>query len=89
MAPQVLVTPRDPAHKDLEVTVDNRNSTAPRLRQHPSTAREPEDQDHPHTCNNGGVTLGQIAFDEETGEEVEEFAMYLCRRCSEAAGETL
>ncbi len=51
---------------------------------HPST----EDQDHghqeerPHACNDGWVTLGQIVIDPETGEETEEFALYLCRRCS-------
>jgi hypothetical protein len=40
------------------------------------------DQDErPHACNDGWVTLGQIVVDEETGEEIEEFAMYLCRRC--------
>jgi hypothetical protein len=27
------------------------------------------------------VTLGQIVVDPETGEETEEFALYLCRRC--------
>jgi hypothetical protein len=45
---------------------------------HPST----EEQDHPHACNDGWVTLGQIVVDPETGEEVEEFALYLCRRCA-------
>jgi hypothetical protein len=54
-------------------------SSAPHA--HPST----EDQDHPHACNDGWVTIGQISLDPETGEEVEEFALYLCRRC--AAGE--
>jgi hypothetical protein len=29
--------------------------------------------------------LGQIVVDEETGEETEEFALYLCRRCAEEA----
>ena len=52
---------------------------------HPST----EDQDHhdqderPHVGNDGWVTIGQIALDPETGEEVEEFVLYLCRRCAE------
>jgi hypothetical protein len=51
---------------------------------HPSA----EDQDHrdhderSHACNEGWVTIGQIALDPETGEEVEEFALYLCRRCA-------
>jgi hypothetical protein len=52
---------------------------------HPST----EDQDHPdqderpHACNDGWITIGQIVIDPETGEEREEFALYLCRRCAE------
>jgi hypothetical protein len=41
------------------------------------------DQDHPHACNSGWVTIGQIAVDPETGEEIEEFALYLCRKCAE------
>ena len=39
-------------------------------------------EDHPHICNDGWITIGQIVVDDETGEEVEEFAMYLCRRCT-------
>jgi hypothetical protein len=46
------------------------------------TKLEGEDQDHPHVCNDGWVTIGQIVVDEETGEETEEFALYLCRRCN-------
>jgi hypothetical protein len=43
----------------------------------------PDDHDErPHACNDGWVTIGQIALDPETGEEVEEFALYLCRRCA-------
>jgi hypothetical protein len=59
----------------------NTESSAPA---HPST----EEHDHqdseasPHACNGGWVTIGQIALDPETGEEVEEFALYLCRRCA-------
>jgi hypothetical protein len=49
---------------------------------HPST----EDQDErPCACNDGWVTLGQIVIDSETGEEAEEYALYLCRRCAEEA----
>jgi hypothetical protein len=48
------------------------------LHEHPST----EDQDHPHACNDGWITLGQIVVDPETGEETEEYALYLCRRCA-------
>jgi hypothetical protein len=67
--------------------MDTTESSAPRA--HPST----EDHDDTveahyaslerlHACNDGWVTLGQIVIDPETGEEREEFALYLCRRCS-------
>ena len=36
-----------------------------------------------HACNDGWVTIGQIAVDPETGEEVEEYVLYLCRKCVE------
>jgi hypothetical protein len=39
--------------------------------------------ERPHACTDGWVTLGQIALDPETGEESEEFALYLCRECAE------
>jgi hypothetical protein len=42
-----------------------------------------QDRDHPHTCDGGWVTLGQLVVDPETGEETEEFALYLCRKCAE------
>jgi hypothetical protein len=46
-----------------------------------------DDQDErPHACNDGWVTLGQIVVDPETGEETEEYALYLCRRCASEAG---
>jgi hypothetical protein len=55
-----------------------KNSTAPEPR--PST--EDHDQDEsPCGCNGGWVTIGQIVIDPETGEEVEEYALYLCRLC--------
>ena len=44
----------------------------------------PDDQDHPHICNNGWVTIGQTVLDPETGEETEEYALYLCDRCASA-----
>jgi hypothetical protein len=34
-------------------------------------------------CNSGWVTIGQVVLDPETGEETEEYALYLCR-CSKA-----
>jgi hypothetical protein len=52
---------------------------------HPST----EDQDHhdhderPHACMDGWVFLGRVVVDPETGEEREEYALYLCRKCAE------
>jgi hypothetical protein len=38
---------------------------------------------HPHACNDGWVTIGQMVVDEQTGEETEEYALYLCRQCAE------
>jgi len=35
--------------------------------------------------DDGWVTLGQLVIDPETGEEREEFAQYLCRRCASEA----
>jgi hypothetical protein len=46
---------------------------------HPST----EEPDLAHACNDGWITLGQLVVDPETGEESEEFALYLCRKCAE------
>jgi hypothetical protein len=31
----------------------------------------------PHVCNGGWITLGQLVVDPETGEEREEYALYL------------
>ncbi|MBA3637389.1 MAG: SWIM zinc finger family protein, partial [Rubrobacteraceae bacterium] len=42
---------------------------------------------NPCACNGGWVSIGQIALDPETGEETEEYALYLCRRCADEAGE--
>jgi hypothetical protein len=39
--------------------------------------------DRPCACNDGWVAIGQLVVNEE-GEEVEEFALYLCRRCAGA-----
>ena len=60
-------------------------SSAPNAQ--PSTEEPPHhDQDErPHVCNDGWITLGQIVVDDETGEETEEFALYLCRRCTDNA----
>jgi hypothetical protein len=63
--------------------MDTRESSASRA--HPSTGDHDHDE-RPHACNDGWVTMGQIVVDSETGEETEEYAMYLCRRCTSAAG---
>jgi hypothetical protein len=45
----------------------------------------PGDHDErPHVCNDGWVTIGQLVVDPETGEETEEYALYLCRRCADS-----
>jgi hypothetical protein len=41
-------------------------------------------QDHrPCICNSGWITLGSIVVDPESGEETEEYALYLCPRCQQ------
>jgi hypothetical protein len=51
----------------------------------PFHAAPHDDQDQrPHACNDGWVTIGQTVIDPDTGEETEEFALYLCRRCADA-----
>ena len=37
--------------------------------------------ERPHACNDGWVTISQIVVDPVTGEEVEEFALYVFRKC--------
>jgi hypothetical protein len=44
----------------------------------------PHDHERPHACNDGWVTIGQTVIDPETGEETEEFALYLCRLCADS-----
>ncbi len=43
-----------------------------------------QDQDHPHACTDGWVTIGQIVVDDETGEDIEEYALYLCSKCADS-----
>ena len=80
MAPQVLGTPRDPAHRTWRFTVDEPTISPAGDPFHAS----PYDQDHPHACLNGYVYLGYTAFDEETGEEVERVEALPCRRCADS-----
>jgi hypothetical protein len=57
----------------------------------PFTAGEADDTveahyaslERPHVCNDGWITIGQVMVDPETGEETEEYALYLCRQCAE------
>jgi hypothetical protein len=51
---------------------------------HPPT-EDRDHQDRPCACYGGWVSIGQILVDPETGEEVEEYALYLCRRCAETS----
>ena len=50
---------------------------------HPPAEDHDHQDEHPHACNDDWVTIGQIAVDPKTGEETEEYALYLCRRCAE------
>jgi hypothetical protein len=46
----------------------------------------PHDQDErPHACNNGWVSMEVEVLDPDTGEEILEEALYRCRRCAEEA----
>ena len=74
-------TPRNPLHRTWRFTVETAESSAPSA--HPSTEDHDHQDERPHVCNDGWVTLGQIVVDPETGEEREEFALYLCRRCAD------
>jgi len=62
--------------------VDTRESSAPHA--HPSSEHHDHQDERPHACNDGWITLGQIVVDPETGEETEEYALYLCRRCADS-----
>jgi len=52
----------------------------------PFHAAHHHQDERPHACIDGWVTIGQTVVDPDTGEETEEFALYLCRRCTEEAG---
>ncbi len=51
---------------------------------HAAPRHDQDSEASPHACNDGWVTLGQLVVDPETGEETEEYALYLCRRCSDS-----
>ena len=79
MAPAVLQHPEARPTATKEDTVDTKESSA---RAHPSTEEHEHQDERPHACIDGWVTIGQMVVDEETGEETEEFALYLCQRCA-------
>jgi hypothetical protein len=62
--------------------VDTKESSAPYAH---TSAEEQDDGEHerPHACNDGWVTIGQLVVDPDTGEETEEYALYLCSKCAE------
>ena len=76
----MLPRSRAPAHRNGEDTVDDKSLAHPA---HPSTEDHDHQDERPHACNDGWITLGQIVIDPETGEEKEEYALYLCRKCAE------
>ncbi len=45
---------------------------------------EDDHHDRPCACNDGWVSIAQEVLDPETGEEVEEYALCLCRRCADS-----
>ena len=68
--------------------MDTKESSAPHA--HPSTDDHDDtveahyaSLERPNVCNDGWVTIGQLVVDPETGEETEEYALYLCRKCAE------
>jgi hypothetical protein len=94
MAPQVLETPRSPAHRKVgTLAVDTSESSAPHA--HPSTEEHDDTVEthysglerlRPHACTDGLVFLTYTVFDEAVGEEVERLEVVPCRRCASEAG---
>ena len=53
---------------------------------HPAPPTEDHDHgqdEHPHACNDGWVSMEVEVVDPETGEETLEEALYLCARCAD------
>jgi hypothetical protein len=83
MAPQVMESPRSPAHRKVgTLAVDTTESSAPHA--HPSTDYHDDTieahyacLERPCACLEGWVFVGYI---DEDGEERE--ASYACRRCA-------
>jgi hypothetical protein len=51
----------------------------------PQSHRDDHDHQDEYPCasNDGWMTLGQLVVDPETGEQSEEYALYLLRKCVE------
>jgi len=81
MAPRSSHLPRPGPQKERS-TVD-KHTISPAG--DPFTAAPHHDQvEHPCCCNGGWVSIGQLVVDPGIGEETEEFALYLCRRCADS-----
>jgi hypothetical protein len=78
MAPQELALPGTRTTRRHLMATEK--SSAP----HAHSSTEHDLDEAPHACNDGWVTIGQMVIDPDTGEETEEFALYLCRRCADA-----
>ena len=75
--PDEVAASRSPTQGGKSLSTEKSSAPA-----HPPTEDQDHQDEHPHVCNDGWVTMGQLVVDPETGEEVEEFALYLCRRCA-------
>ena len=79
-APRVLPTPRDPAHRGENQTVDINIVRKDRPELLPD--------EKPHGCYEGWVYLG-FEGEDESGEPVEVIERVPCRRCRLEAAENL
>jgi hypothetical protein len=85
MAPRVLATPRDPAHRESEVTVDTRSI---RLPGEEVTAKQRSPKRY--VCDGCGERFPLrelIELHEDNHDNLTYFdGQLLCRRCADAAG---
>ena len=68
----------------MDTTQDTAHPAHPSTEDHDAVEAHYSGLERPHACNDGWITLGQTVIDPETGEETEEFALYLCRRCADS-----
>jgi hypothetical protein len=86
MPPQVLPTPRRPAHRERigtvdEVTISPAGDPFYASGRFPRRAADDHDHHQPHACIDGVVYIGHLVHDEEPGEEVEVIESVLCKAC--------